>query len=152
MMDFDPVAIAAATTVVTAMATEGYQTARSAVVRFWQRVRPHEVPSVEAELDAVRGEVLAAREAGDDAQERELAVPWKLRLQRMLAADPALGAELERMLDEELAPLLRTEDRARVQQQIQHVTASAPGAVAQGVLGGGNIINYPRPGQSASTE
>jgi hypothetical protein len=102
-------------------------------------------------LDAVRGEVLAAREAGDDAQERELAVPWKLRLQRMLAADPELAAELKQMLNEELVPLLGAEDQVRAHQQIQHVTASAPGAVAQGVLGNnGSITNYSQPGQSPS--
>jgi hypothetical protein len=98
------------------------------------------VPAIETDLDQTRDEVIAARTAGDRAAEEELVAEWGRKLQRLLGADPSLETELRRVLDEDLAPLLPTGEQARLM-NIQNITASAPGATAQGAMFG-NVINY----------
>jgi hypothetical protein len=136
----DPLVLAAASAVVTAMATDGWQQAREAVVKLWRRSRPGHVPAIETDLDETRAEVIAARIAGDRVAEEGLVADWERKLRRLLDADPALGIELRRVLDEELAPLLSAGEQARLV-NIQNITASAPGATAQGAIFG-NVINY----------
>lgn len=148
----DPLVLAAGTAVIGAMATEAWQQARAAVVRLWRRARPDQASAIEAELEATRGEVVAARQAADAATEQALADTWQRKLHTLVAADPRLAPELRRLLDDDLAPLLPAGERERIQsvqniqdvqqvQQVQNVTASGPGAVAQGVMGG-NLINH----------
>jgi hypothetical protein len=127
----DALVMAAGTAVVTAMATDGWEQARKVMVGLWRRVRPLEVPAIEAELDAVRGEVLAAREAGDGAVEEGLAADWHRRLQRLLADDPSLGVELQRILDEELLPLIPAGGRDRVRDITMNASATGQGRVYQ---------------------
>jgi hypothetical protein len=136
----DPLVLAAASAVVTAMATDGWQQAREAVVRLWRQSRPNHVPAIETDLDETRAEVMAARTAGDRAAEAGLVADWERKLRRLLDADPALGSELRRVLDEELAPLLPAGGQAGLR-NIQNITASAPGATAQGAMFG-NVINH----------
>lgn len=84
--------------------------------------------------------MIAARTVGDGAAEEGLVGDWQRKLRRLLDADPALATELRRVLDEELVPLLPAGERARLM-NIQNITASAPGATAQGAMFG-NVINY----------
>jgi hypothetical protein len=136
----DPLVLAAASAVVTAMATDGWQQARAAVAELWRRSRPEHVHAIEADLDDTHAEVVAARTAGDGAAEGGLVGDWQRKLRRLLDADPGQGIELRRVLDEELTPLLSAVEQARLQ-NIQNITASASGATAQGAMFG-NIINY----------
>jgi hypothetical protein len=136
----DPLVLAVASAVVTAMATDGWQQAREAVVKLWRRSRPGHVPAIETDLDETRAEVIAARAAGDRAAEDGLVADWERKLRHLLDADPALGMELRRVLGEELAPLLSAGEQARLM-NIQNITASAPGSTAQGAMFG-NVINY----------
>ncbi len=136
----DLLVLTVASAVVTAMATDGWQQAKEAVVRLWQRSRPSHVPAIEADLDETHAEVVAARAAGDQATEEGLVADWQRKLRRLLDVDPALGIELRRVLNEELAPLLPTGERVRLA-NIQNITASAPGATAQGAMFG-NVIHY----------
>ncbi|SRR6266536_87202 len=130
-----PLVLAAASMVVTAMATDGWQQARAAVVELWRRSRPDHAPAIETDLDDTHAEVVAARTAGDRAAEEGLVADWQRK--RLLDADPDLGIELRRVLKEELAPLLPAGEQTR----LQNITASAPGATAQGATFG-NAINY----------
>jgi hypothetical protein len=136
----DLLVLTAASAVVTAMATDAWQQAKEAVVKLWRRSRPSHVPAIEADLDETHAEVIAARAAGDQAAEEGLVADWQRKLRRLLDVDPALGIELRRVLDEELTPLLPTGERARLA-NIQNITASAPGATAQGAMFG-NVIYY----------
>ncbi|WP_251072648.1 hypothetical protein [Streptomyces sp. ISL-43] len=108
--------LAAGTALVGAMATDGWQQARAATVALWRRVHPDSADPMGAELDALRARVLAAREEEDEDTERALAGTWRLHLQQLLRADPdaGLSAELRRLLDEHLAPLLAADERSRV--------------------------------------
>ncbi|MFC8370757.1 MULTISPECIES: hypothetical protein [unclassified Streptomyces] len=102
----DPVVLAAGTALVSAMATDAWQQARTAMVDLWQRVHPARVTAIQEELDEVREEVLAARGADDADAETGLAQDWQRKLQRLVNNDPGLARELQRVLDQELAPLL----------------------------------------------
>ncbi|MFE2994837.1 hypothetical protein ACFXG4_07485 [Nocardia sp. NPDC059246] len=120
----DPLVLAAGTALVTAMATDGWTQARDAAVDLWRRVHPQRVPAIQEELEEVRGELLLAREAGDHTTEHELVVDWQRRLHRLLNDDPNLSAEIRRVLDDQLLPLLPTVEQTTVQEIVQHATAS----------------------------
>jgi hypothetical protein len=137
----DPLTLAAATALVSAMATSGWQQASNAVVRLWRRVHPDHVPAIESDLSNTHSEAMVARSAGDDAAEEELVTDWQRKLRRLLAADPKLETELRRVLDQEITPLLPATELERVRIIQQNIVASAPGAIAQGAMFG-NVINH----------
>lgn len=89
----------AASTVVGAMATAGWESAQRAMGELWRRVHPERADTVVAELEEARADVLAARGRGDERTERELVVAWQTRLRRLLAADPEVVPELRRLVD-----------------------------------------------------
>ncbi|MGH3521869.1 MAG: hypothetical protein ACRDU4_03345 [Mycobacterium sp.] len=55
-----------------------------------------------------------ARRDDDAGTERALERTWQLRLQQRLRANPALAAELQRLLDQVLTPALTLAEQARV--------------------------------------
>ncbi|MFI0976188.1 hypothetical protein ACH4SP_04060 [Streptomyces sp. NPDC021093] len=112
----EPIAVVAATALVGAMATDGWQRARDGIVALWQRVHPERAQTIEAELTELRDDVLAVRaqQDGDSRAEEGLAAEWERRLGRLLRQNAALEAELRRVLDEELTPLLPRQERERV--------------------------------------
>ncbi|WP_327119841.1 hypothetical protein OHB12_14665 [Nocardia sp. NBC_01730] len=127
----DPLLLAAGTTLVTAMATDGWREVRAGAVALWRRVHPERAPAIEAELEEVRGEVLEARAAGNADIERELARDWQRRLGRLVAADPGLEPELRSVLDEQWTPALSAAEQVRVQHIVQTATVSGHGRVFQ---------------------
>jgi hypothetical protein len=110
--ELSSLASTAATTVVQLLTTDAWERLKSALGSLWSRSRPGKEAALEAQLDESRAEVMAA---GDDAEQvrTELTAEWQGRLRRLLAADPAIAAELRRVLDEELGPILRREDPGR---------------------------------------
>ncbi len=90
----------AATTVVQLLATAAWEQASSAVGRLWRRVHPERAETVQAELADGRAEVLAARQVGDKQVEQALVGEWHGRLRRLVAADPQLADELQRVVAE----------------------------------------------------
>ncbi|NJP30129.1 hypothetical protein FLW53_39280 [Microbispora sp. SCL1-1] len=113
------------------MATDAWEQARAGAVALWRRVRPEQADTVEKELAEVRTQVLAARHDGDLDTERALAGSWQVRLQQLLREDPALGAELRRVLDEELTPVLTPADQTQIGSILMRATASGHGRVYQ---------------------
>jgi len=102
----DELALAAATALMTAMATDAWSVVHAGVVSLWRRVYPDRVPAVESELVDARNELVVSRQAGDAEVEKELAADWRRKFQRLTQAHPELIPEL-RMLAEEwtrLAP------------------------------------------------
>ena len=111
----DSVVAAFGTALVGAIAADAWQQVREAVTGLWRRVHPlREDDSIVAELDELREQVLVARRDGDTGTERALEGAWQLRLQQLLRADPALAAELQRVLDQVLTPALTPAEQARV--------------------------------------
>jgi hypothetical protein len=116
----------AGTTVVTLLATEGWERARDGIAALWRRVRPDRAETVAAELEAGREDLLAARSAGDDDAEGELRAEWQGRVRRLLREQPGVAEELRSLLDE-LAPDAGTSAPAVT----QHATASGRARVYQ---------------------
>lgn len=104
----DPVVLAAGTALVSAMATDAQQQARTAMVDLWRRTHPARATAVEEELDEVREEVLAARGADDTDAETGLAQDRQRKLQRPVNDDPGPARELQRVLGQRLAPSCRS--------------------------------------------
>ncbi|MFF4039767.1 hypothetical protein [Streptomyces sp. NPDC001816] len=127
----DPIVSSAATTLIGVMTTDAWQQARVAVVTWWRRIRPRQASRVDAALVESRDRMLTARRAGDEDTESDLVAAWGSRLSALLQDDPALTDELRRLIDEEIAPLLRHEDVARTGSHEFQAEASGHGRVYQ---------------------
>ncbi|GGM18025.1 hypothetical protein GCM10010129_72780 [Streptomyces fumigatiscleroticus] len=127
----DPIALAAGTAMVGAMATDAWCQARTAVVAWWNRLRPEQVEGLGTDLDTTRGRVLTARESGDTDTEQRLATDWQDRLQRLLLEGPATASDVRRLLDEALVPVLPAEEQVRVGRITMRANASGRARVYQ---------------------
>ncbi|MFC9427622.1 hypothetical protein [Streptomyces sp. NPDC056987] len=76
-----------------------------------------------AELDELRAQVLAVREAGDPDTEQALAGAWRLRLHELLRDNPSIAAGLRQLLDEHLTPALPANEQAGVRSVVMRVEA-----------------------------
>jgi len=110
----DPIVVAFGTALVSAMATDAWQQARTRVVGFWRRVHPQQADTVEADLEGLRAQVLDARQAGRADIEQALTGVWQGRLQQLLLDEPALATELRQVLDESLTPILTPAEQVRI--------------------------------------
>ena len=138
----DPIVLAFGTALVGAIATSTWQQVREAVTGLWRRVHSRqEADDIGTELDDLREQVLLARRDGDTGTERALEGAWQLRLQQLLRADPALAAELQRVLDQVLTPALTPAEQARVGTIIMTGSSHDSSTFTQI----GTQVNYPRP-------
>lgn len=114
----DPVVLAAGTALVSAMATDGWQQTRAAAVSWWRRVRPAQVnqtdADLEADLEADRSRLLAARQEGDRGTEQAVVGAWRLRLHDLVGDDPALIEALRELLESHLQRSLPAEEQGRI--------------------------------------
>jgi len=139
----DPVVAAFGTALVGAIDTDAWQQVREAVISLWRRMHPQrEDDGIGAELDELREQVLAARRDGDVGAERALERAWQVRLQQqLLRADPALAAELQRVLDQVLTPALTPAGQAQVGTIIMTGSSHDSSTFTQI----GTQVNYRRP-------
>jgi hypothetical protein len=107
-MDPELVALAgtAATTVVTLLATDGWEKAKQAIGTLWRRARPERAEWIEDAVSGSREDLLVARDRGDDTVERELIAQWDSQIRRLLAADPDAAVLLAELVERELKPAL----------------------------------------------
>ncbi|MEU6069084.1 MULTISPECIES: hypothetical protein [Streptomyces] len=113
------------------MTTDAWQQVRAALVSWWRRMRPNQADRVDAALVDSRSRVLTARRAHDEDAEAELVAAWEVRLTALLSEDSALTGELRRLIEEEIAPLLRRGDGAQAAPQEFRAEASGHGRVYQ---------------------
>lgn len=130
---------AGAAVLVQAAATDVWQVARAGFVRLFGRGDRARKAVAERRLDALAAEVEKAPPAQRDEVRQRLLPTWQTRLTDLLEDDPATADALRVLCDQ-----LRARLPAPQQQWVQSITASAPGATAQGVMFG-NIINHPHP-------
>lgn len=108
----DDLALAAASALMTAIATDAWSEVRAGVVGLWRRVYPERVPAIESELADVRNELVVSQQAGDTEIEKELAADWRRKFHRLTQAHPELIPELQ-MLGEEWTRLAPAAERDR---------------------------------------
>jgi hypothetical protein len=96
---------AAATTLVTLMTTDSWERVKAGFAGLWRRRHPGQAGTVEADLEAARAAVVAARRSGDEEVATELAAEWRSRLRRLAGADEEIQAEIRGLVDE-FRPLL----------------------------------------------
>lgn len=138
--EMDPMAMAAGSAVVSAMATSAWEQAREAVVTLWRRAHPDEARQVSEDLDVVRAEVLQARRDGDAGTEQALAGAWQAGLQRLIRQDPALTVEVRRLLEQHLLPVLSAEEQGQIHSVTQRASATGNSTIYQA---GRDIIGRP---------
>ena len=92
----DELTATVATALLGAMTTEAWGEARAAVTGLWQRFRPDQAASIEAELTHDRAQVLVARAQHDASTEKYVRTDWEARLRTISAGNAAA----ERMLEE----------------------------------------------------
>ncbi|MFG2143451.1 NB-ARC domain-containing protein [Streptomyces sp. NPDC048696] len=98
-------AVSGATTMVTLMVSDAWAQARGRLARLFSRgAGDDDTGRLVDELQASREELLAARAAGDDEGAADIEEQWRLRIRRMLRADPAAAQELRELLDDVGAP------------------------------------------------
>jgi hypothetical protein len=137
MESIEALAMSGAATLVGAMATDAWQAARSAIARLFGHGDKRRQEVAETRLDHAAAEVENADAAQRDQVRERLMGSWQTRLADLLEENPQEETELRLLIDR-----LRRQLPPSQQAWVQNVSASAPGAVAQGVMGG-NIINYP---------
>ncbi|MEI5101915.1 hypothetical protein RB200_29595 [Streptomyces sp. PmtG] len=118
----DPISMAVASALIGAMATDGWEKARDGVVDLWKRLRPERARTVGQELEALHSQVLDARRSDASGVEQALEGVWGLQLDALVRTSPEAAAELRRLLDERLAPLLPPAERAQAYSVIQNAT------------------------------
>jgi hypothetical protein len=96
--DYAALASAAATALVAAMANEGWEGIRSAVVRLWRRANPGRAPHIEAALEHSRQELAGTSESLAEEAKGEFVAEWQGKLRRLLVAHPELVNELDDVL------------------------------------------------------
>jgi len=138
----DPVVAAFGTALVGAIATDAWQQIHEAVTGLWRRGHLwHKADDIGTELDELREQVLLARRDGDIATQGVLEGAWQVRVQQLLRADPALAAELRRILDQVLVPALAPAEQTRIGTIIMTGSSHDSSAFTQI----GTQINYHQP-------
>jgi hypothetical protein len=114
---------AAALKVVEQLTTEAWRTMVSAVGALWRRVHPDRAAAVEADVVETRDAALA-----DPSAQADLVAEWQARLRRLVAADPAVAAELRALVgtSTHVTMTATASSRARIVQAGRdvHVTGS----------------------------
>ena len=108
----DDFALAAASALMTAMATDAWSEVHAGAVSLWRRVYPERVPAIESELLEARNELAASRQADDAEAEKELVTEWGRKFQRLTQVHPELIPEL-RLLEEAWTRLVPAAERER---------------------------------------
>lgn len=135
----DPTLIALAsaggTAVVSAMATDGWNTLRSGVVTLWRQFRPDSAGELERDLDTTRSTLLAAPASDAEQVRQALQSAWQGRMLTLFLEDPAAAAAFEALLSR-----LEDVDSPRTSTSF-HAEARDHGRVYQ--AGGNQFINEP---------
>lgn len=99
-MDPTLIALASAggTAVVSAMATDGWNTLRSGVVTLWRQFRPDSADELERDLDTTRSTLLGTPASEAEQVRRALQSAWQGRMLTLFLEDPTSAAEFEDLL------------------------------------------------------
>jgi hypothetical protein len=132
-MDSELAALAstAATALVKALTTDGWEAVKSGTGALWRRVHAEHAETIETEIVSTRTEILAAREAADTETETSLIEEWQRRLVRLLREDPELADALTRLVEDQWYPLLPSSKHGRPSSVQMEAEASGHGRTYQ---------------------
>ena len=136
----------AASALVQAMVTDGWEGVRHKVARLFGRGRPD--VAIERRLDATRDQLTAATPVDLETVQEALAAQWETRFADLLADHPDVEAELAALV-KDIRPAATAADHSVAAGR--NVTASAKsGGVAANVLHGDVHTGPTRPGPESS--
>ncbi|MGW2518567.1 hypothetical protein ACWC09_16435 [Streptomyces sp. NPDC001617] len=135
-------AMTAATTIVAAMATSAWQTARAGASRLFRRGGEEEQGAAAARLDD--DAVLVARSEDAGRARQALIAAWQLRLEDVLRRHPDAGEEMSALVDQ-IGSVLPQVERAWVQTNV-----ARDGGHIFAAQGGNVIIHHASPDRTAA--
>ncbi|WP_436531506.1 hypothetical protein [Actinoplanes sp. HUAS TT8] len=97
----DPVAASVAATLFSAVATDSWEAAKSAVVALWRRTVPEQAELVESDLVLAERRLVTARPEQAALVGDLVLAEWQARLQLLLLAHPEVSGRLARFADGE---------------------------------------------------
>lgn len=121
----DPIALAAATALLGAMATDGWQQTRTAITTWWHKNHPQRAKDLSQELDNTYARAMEARHGGDEDLRRSLTDEWRQRFQQLIDINPNARQELSQLLDDHLTPTLSPAEQTQVRQIILYAQDQA---------------------------
>jgi hypothetical protein len=137
-------ATAAGTTLVTAMATDAWQAARTGIARLFSRTGTASQAAVEEQLD--RHQEMVVRAEDPDQVRQRLVAGWQAEIELMLQREPDVAPSLASLLEEVQRILPPTATRGIV----QNVHVSGSGNLTN-VVAGGNVIHHNMPATQPQT-
>ena len=122
---------AAAIVMTKLLVTDGWETAKNALVSLWRRVHPDRADRIGADLEQAREDMLANDQSGEDSLRQAVTAEWQGRLRSLLIADPELTDELRRIVDDEFRPALAQSDINLAPTVTMHAHVEGGGSVFQ---------------------
>ncbi len=135
-------AATAASALVQAIVTDGWQGARHKVARLFGRGNPD--LAIERRVDATRGELVAAAPAQLDQVRTELAAAWRTRFEDLLADHPGAEAEVNTLI-KDLQPMIASAGAHSVVAAGDVQVKADRGGIAAGVIHGDVMPPGPPP-------
>lgn len=129
-------AAAGATTLVGAAATDAWMATRDGFVRIFGRGDRGQQELVGQRLDRTAGEIALVDGVDREAVLQTQRTAWQTRLADLLQENPERADDLRALIEQ-----IRSQLPAAQAQWVQHISASAPGATAQGAMFG-NVVNH----------
>jgi hypothetical protein len=136
----------AASALVQAMVTDGWEGVRHKVTRIFGRGQPDQ--AVERRLDATRDQLIAAQPGEVKRVQAQLAGQWETRLSDLLADHPDAAGELENLVADIQASTATASDHSFAARDV-HMDADH-GGVTAGVIHGPVSTGPTRPGPASS--
>lgn len=124
-------ALTGGTTVVAAMATDAWQTARDKVIQLFNRDQARQA-AIAVQLDGDNALVMQSDDP--DRARQGLAAAWQLQMEALLARHHDAESELRAMVEQVRAELPQSQ-----QSWVQHITAN--GGIAAGAQGPGSGVH-----------
>ncbi|MGW1076444.1 hypothetical protein [Streptomyces sp. NPDC002537] len=140
----DPPVAQVGSAIVAAAASDAWRQASNAVSNLFRRAHPERAEEIDTKLSELRAEALEARGEQGSEMERALETLWTLRLRRLLTENPQLTSETQRILDEEIIPVLDPHARHRAASFTQNVQGSQQSQIIQA---GGDVVVRAQPPQ-----
>jgi hypothetical protein len=142
----DSLAATAASALVQALMTDGWESVKHQFARIFGRGQPDQ--AAERRLDAARGELTGTQPADLARVQARLAGQWETRLEDLLADHPDAAGELENLVQQIQASTATASDHSVAARDVS--MRADRGGVTAGVIHGPVSTGPTRPGPASS--